>query len=79
MDKIKLKLVELQYKKETLIFRMFFDKHFRPDRFKDIVENMDNYKNINEFRTYIINRYHAFPVNVIKNLKLIKTQSRPKD
>ena len=51
---MKLKLINIEYKKETLIFRMFFDKHYRPERFAAIVNKMDEYKNINEFRTFVI-------------------------
>ena len=37
LDKFKLRLINSQYKKETLLFRMFFDKHYRPERFREIV------------------------------------------
>ena len=37
LDKFKYKLVKQQYKKETLIYRMFFDKIYRPKRFNAIV------------------------------------------
>lgn len=30
LDSFKYKLVKTQYKKETLIYRMFFDKIYRP-------------------------------------------------
>ncbi len=54
VERMKLKLVQIQYKKETLIFRMFFDKYYRPERYNTIVNKMDDYKNINEFRTHVI-------------------------
>ena len=54
LQRFKLKLVSIQYRKETLIFRMFFDKWYRPERYDAIVNKMDEHKNINEFRTYII-------------------------
>lgn len=51
---------------------MFFDKHYRPERYKDITESMDKYKNINEFRTVIVNKYSTFPISAISTLKMIK-------
>ncbi len=54
IQRMKLKLINIEYKKETLIFRMFFDKHYRPERFAAIVNKMDEYKNINQFRTFVI-------------------------
>ena len=67
---MKLKLVSIQYKKETLIFRMFFDKHFRPERYNTIVNKMDDYRNINEFRTHVIQNYYKFPLSAIERLTI---------
>ncbi len=36
---------------------------------------MDNYNNINEFRTYIIQKYHTFPTRVINNINFYKKKS----
>ena len=69
-DRMKLKLVSIQYRKETLIFRMFFDKYYRPDRYNEIVNNMDKFNNINEFRTHVIQRYYKFPLKAVKKLTL---------
>ena len=41
VERMKLKLVQIQYKKETLPFRMFFDKYYRPERYNVIVNKMD--------------------------------------
>ena len=54
IESMKLKLVQIQYRKETLPFRMFFDKYYRPERYNTIINKIDNYRNINEFRTYVI-------------------------
>ncbi len=68
VERMKLKLVQIQYKKETLPFRMFFDKYYRPDRYNTIVNKMDDYRNINEFRTYVISNFYTFPLKSTEKL-----------
>lgn len=65
VDRMKLKLVSIQYRKETLIFRMFFDKYYRPERHNEICNNMDKFKNINEFRTHVIQKHYKFPLRAV--------------
>ena len=68
VQRMKLKLVSIQYKKETLIYRMFFDKYYRPERYDAIVNHMDDYRNINEFRTYVIQKFYKFPLRATEYL-----------
>ncbi len=49
---------------------MFFDKYYRPDRYDTIVNKMDEYKNINEFRTHVIQNYYKFPLRAIEKLTI---------
>lgn len=41
---------------------MFFDKHYRYDRYNCIINQQDKFKNRNDFRTYVMENYHRFPV-----------------
>jgi hypothetical protein len=36
-DKLRLRLISKQYYRSNLYYRMFFDKHYRPERFDVIV------------------------------------------
>ncbi len=49
---------------------MFFDKRFRPERYDAIVNKMDDYRNINEFRTFVIQNYYKFPLSSIDRLTI---------
>ena len=49
---------------------MFFDKNYRPDRYNCIVNLQDNYQNKNEFRTYVMQKYHRFPIKGAAFMKL---------
>ena len=49
---------------------MFFDKFYRPQRFDAICNQIDDYQNINEFRTRVIQSYYHFPNIAIANLYL---------
>ena len=65
LDKMRLKLVQKQYKKSNLIYRMIFDKNYRPDRYNCIVNTQQKFRNINEFRTYVMSKYYTFPITSI--------------
>jgi hypothetical protein len=52
------------------MYRMFFDKHYRPDRFNCIVNQQEKFKNKNEFRTYVLQTHYRFPVKSSAFLKL---------
>ena len=54
MDKQKLSLIESAYKTSPIFFKMFFDKMYRRQRYSTIVEQIDEHKNINEFRNKVI-------------------------
>jgi len=57
IERQKLKLVATGYKGSTVFFKMFFDKWYRRDRYDAIVNKIDTYKNVNEFRTMILHNY----------------------
>ena len=63
-------MIEMQYKKSNIYYRMFFDKHFRKDRYDCIVNKQDQHKNINEFRTYVMHKYYRFPIAAANFLKI---------
>ena len=54
---------------------MFFDKYYRPERYDAIVNHMDDYKNINEFRTYVIQTFYKFPISAANKLSLKSTDA----
>ena len=37
MDKVRIRLVESQFNRSNILYRLFFDKHYRPDRFNCII------------------------------------------
>ena len=49
---------------------MFFDKHFRKDRYDCIINEQEKHKNINEFRTYVMHRYYRYPIAAANFLKV---------
>ena len=67
-DRQKLKLVNAGYKDSTVFFKMFFDKCYRRPRYDAIVNKVDDYKNINEFRTMILHNYANMPVSPTRNI-----------
>ena len=70
IDRMRLKLVESQYTRSNLYYRLFFDKTYRPDRFNCIVNEQATFKNKNEFRTHVLERYFRFPVASTSFMKL---------
>ena len=68
LERTKMKLVANGYKDSTIFFKMFFDKWYRRERHDAIVNKIDDYKNINEFRTMILHRYATMPVSTTQNL-----------
>lgn len=75
----KMKLINAGYRDSTVFFKMFFDKWYRRPRFDAIVGQIDNFKNINEFRTYIMHNYARMPVETSRNLYIIKPKADDKD
>ena len=55
---------------------MFFDKHYRPDRYECIIHNQDNFKNKNDFRTYVMQKYYRFP---LKSTAFLRTNGTVND
>ena len=41
---------------------MFFDKHYRPERFNFIINQQEKHKNVNEFRTLVMHKFYRFPL-----------------
>ena len=66
-----MKLVAGGYKDSTMFFKMFFDKWYRRNRFDAIVNRVDEYKNINEFRTMILHNYATMPLAPTRNLYVL--------
>ena len=60
LDKIKLRLVSYQYRKETPLFKMLFDRLFRYDRFYEIAINKRTYKSRFQHKSYINSKYNEF-------------------
>ncbi|CDW74859.1 UNKNOWN [Stylonychia lemnae] len=70
-ERLKLSLVQNQYKKETLLYRIFFDKMHRPERFNTIMNQMDEFNNINEFRTFVMQKHQSFPLKYIQKFQVL--------
>ena len=60
---------------------MFFDKWYRRARYDAIVNKIDDYKNINEFRTMILHNYATMPLAPTRNLYVFapKADQKPTD
>ena len=56
---------------------MFFDKYYRPERYNEIVHKIDDYKNINEFRTHVIQNYYKFPLRSIDRITVMPIKTTP--
>ena len=54
IEQQKISLISRTYKISPVFFKMFFDKIYRKDRYNTIVSKIDDYKNINEFRTIVV-------------------------
>ena len=57
---------------------MFFDKIYRRQRYDCIVDEMNNYSNINEFRTLVVQKHYRFPLTSIRNISFLKLKA-PED
>jgi len=62
IDNFKMFLTKRQYNKSSIMFRLIFDKKYRPDRFNAIVNKQEKFRNKNEFRTYVMNNYYKSPL-----------------
>lgn len=60
-EKLKQSFKVVQYKKESLIYKVLYDKYFRPKRYEAIIKQQISHKNINEFRSFIAKKYDTFP------------------
>ena len=45
-DVIRLRLVQRQYSRSNIFYRMFFDKHYRPDRYNCIISDQKKHRNV---------------------------------
>ena len=72
IDRQKMKLVNSGYRDSTVFFKMFFDKWYRRLRYDAIVNKIDDYNNINEFRTFVMHNYAKMPLEPSRNLYIIK-------
>ena len=71
-----MKLVHGGYKNSTIFFKMFFDKQYRRERYDAIVNRIDDYKNINEFRTMILSNYASMPIEPTRNLYVFSPKKK---
>ena len=78
IDRQKLKLVQGGYKDSTIFFKMFFDKWYRRERYDAIVNRIDDFKNINEFRTVILHNFATMPVSTTRNLYFLRAKGATK-
>ena len=79
IERQKVKLISAGYKDSTVFFKMFFDKWYRRSRYDAIVNKIDDYNNINEFRTFIMHNYASMPKAPITNLYIIKPSGTKTD
>ena len=79
VDRQKMKLVAGGYKDSTMFFKMFFDKWYRRERYDAIVNRVDEYKNINEFRTMILHNYATMPLAPTRNLYVLYPKDNGKE
>ena len=79
IDRQKMKLVVGGYKDSTIFFKMFFDKWYRRERYNAIVNKVDEYKNINEFRTMILHNFATMPLAPTRNLYIFGPEKGKED
>ena len=58
---------------------MFFDKCYRPDRYATICNKIDDYQNINDFRSRVMLNYHNYPANSTRSLYLLYKSDEDKE
>ena len=68
VHKIKLIMIHSQYKKETPLFKMIFDKKFRHDRYTAISTERKNFKNRTSFRSSIFEKYNDFKLDCLSHM-----------
>ncbi len=79
-EKIVTTLAEIHYRRETMLYKLFFDKAYRPERYHFIMEEHIKYKNKNQFRNQLLDNYTDVPVSACRyltnlNVFASKTQS----
>ena len=68
IDRKKLSLIANTYKNAPMPFKVFFDRQYRPERYRVMTEEISKYQNINEFRTFMLSNHHEFPVESTKQV-----------
>ncbi len=71
----KLQLISRTYNTSSVFFKMFFDKNYRRERYDLIVNDINQYQNINEFRSMVGYHHHRFPLASIKNISFLKIRA----
>ena len=71
LNQFKMKLVKLLYKKESIMFKMFFDKFYRPERYQAIVTEFDNFDSVHDFNAYLLRKHYKYPLKATEGLSLI--------
>ena len=62
-ERVKLQMVAFQYRKETPMFKMLFDKKFRFERYNEILSNKKKFKNKSQFKSYIFTNFNQFDIS----------------
>ena len=69
----------MTYQNSSCFFKMFFDKWYRPLRYQAIINKIDSYSNINEFRSVIMQNFHTFPKESIENATIFPSQVKQRN
>ena len=62
LDQIKLQMIVYQYKNETPLFQMIFDKRYRLERYQAINDLRYKYRNKAAFKSDIFTNHSVFPM-----------------
>ena len=73
-DRVKLQIVTYQYKKESPMFKMMFDRKYRNGRYQLITSNEKTFKNKSQFRSHVYTNHNDFPLTCTEymNLNILK-------
>ena len=77
VDRVKLQLISWQYKMESPMFKMLFDKKYRYDRYQAITQKQRKFKNRSQFKSYVFSNYNDFNLDCIEYLNFLP-KTKPK-
>jgi len=64
------------YKKESILFKILFDKYYFPQRFNTIRLESEKEHNINLLRSTLFNLYPKLPVSTVNRINFILIGSK---